>query len=248
SSRPRFVHRGMVFTCKPTRYPFEAIARLERMERSIGDAPNRAAVRRRCAVLAAQRSALDCPGVGRSYVSSSGWELIAGKAISRDSRTRTLSLPLTGRVNLVYSPQHCAMLVFLTGMKVIRRFTTGRNPIPGLPIVADESRRQNSRLISDGNVSRMRFPCRPHPRRMKAQCPPPNPTQPHPTPPNPTRRKPKASAGADAPSLPDWIPTDCWAGFLEMRRNIRAPVTNHAIKLLIDRLLELRNDGHDLGA
>lgn len=73
-------------------------------------------------------------------------------------------------------------------------------------------------------------------------------TQPNPTPPNPTRRKPKASAGADAPSLPDWIPTDCWAGFLEMRRNIRAPVTNHAIKLLIDRLLELRNDGHDLGA
>ena len=34
-------------------YLNEAVMRLERMERSIADAPNRAAVRRRCAVLAA---------------------------------------------------------------------------------------------------------------------------------------------------------------------------------------------------
>jgi len=34
-------------------YLNEAVARLERMERSIADAPHRAAVRRRCAVLAA---------------------------------------------------------------------------------------------------------------------------------------------------------------------------------------------------
>ena len=44
---------------RPPRHPSafdylnEAIARLERLERSIADAPQRAAVRRRCAVLAA---------------------------------------------------------------------------------------------------------------------------------------------------------------------------------------------------
>ena len=40
---------------QPTAFDYlnEAIARLERMERAIADAPNRAAVRRRCAVLAA---------------------------------------------------------------------------------------------------------------------------------------------------------------------------------------------------
>jgi hypothetical protein len=40
-------------TPDPFDYLNEAIARLERLERSISDAPHRAAVRRRCAVLAA---------------------------------------------------------------------------------------------------------------------------------------------------------------------------------------------------
>lgn len=48
--------------------------------------------------------------------------------------------------------------------------------------------------------------------------------------------------------IPDWIPAEQWAGYVEMRRKIRAPLTPRAIKLTIDKLVAMRADGEDVGA
>lgn len=37
-------------------------------------------------------------------------------------------------------------------------------------------------------------------------------------------------------NIPDWIPEDAWAGFLEMRKKIKKPLTDHAAKLIIGKL------------
>lgn len=73
-------------------------------------------------------------------------------------------------------------------------------------------------------------------------------TQPNPTPPNPTRPKPKARSGADAPSLPDWIPHEAWTGFLEMRKKKGATPTDRAISLLLKKLEQFRANGDDPAA
>jgi hypothetical protein len=44
---------------------------------------------------------------------------------------------------------------------------------------------------------------------------------------------------------PSWVPADAWAAFVDMRRKIRAPLTNHAAKLAIDELDGLRASGDD---
>lgn len=45
--------------------------------------------------------------------------------------------------------------------------------------------------------------------------------------------------------LPDWVPADDWAGFVEMRKAIKKPLTNRAHDLAISKLLSLKNDGHN---
>lgn len=49
------------------------------------------------------------------------------------------------------------------------------------------------------------------------------------------------------PTLPDWVPADCWQAYDEMRRRIRKPMTAYAAKLAIAKLEQLRRDGHDPG-
>lgn len=44
---------------------------------------------------------------------------------------------------------------------------------------------------------------------------------------------------------PGWVPADAWSAFVEMRRKIRAPLTNHAAKLAVDELDSLRSTGDD---
>ena len=46
--------------------------------------------------------------------------------------------------------------------------------------------------------------------------------------------------------LPDWIPTETWEQFLEMRKRIKKPPTDYAIKLLIDKLNRFRSNGQDV--
>lgn len=45
--------------------------------------------------------------------------------------------------------------------------------------------------------------------------------------------------------LPDWLPIEAWAGFVEMRKRSKAPLTDQAIKLALGELEKLRAQGHD---
>lgn len=49
-------------------------------------------------------------------------------------------------------------------------------------------------------------------------------------------------------ALPDWLPADAWAGYLEMRKKIRKPMTDRAVQLAINTLDKLRGEGQDVGA
>ena len=47
--------------------------------------------------------------------------------------------------------------------------------------------------------------------------------------------------------IPDWIPPDSWAGFCEMRREIKAPLTDRGIAIIVKRLSDLRQQGFEAG-
>jgi uncharacterized protein YdaU (DUF1376 family) len=47
---------------------------------------------------------------------------------------------------------------------------------------------------------------------------------------------------------PDWLPSEPWAGFVEMRKKIRAPLTERALTLAIGELERLRRAGEDPAA
>jgi hypothetical protein len=49
------------------------------------------------------------------------------------------------------------------------------------------------------------------------------------------------------PVIPDWIPTEPWNGFVQMRDRKRAAPTPRAVTLLIAKLERLRASGHDPG-
>lgn len=50
-------------------------------------------------------------------------------------------------------------------------------------------------------------------------------------------------------TLPAWIPSDAWAGYVEMRVAIKKPLkTERAINLAINTLDRLRADGNDPAA
>lgn len=49
-------------------------------------------------------------------------------------------------------------------------------------------------------------------------------------------------------TLPDWVPKEAWDGYQEMRKKLRKPMTDRAVKLAIDTLTRLRDEGSDPGA
>lgn len=48
--------------------------------------------------------------------------------------------------------------------------------------------------------------------------------------------------------LPDWIPTDLWGHFEEMRKKKKKPLTDRARTLAVTELSKLREQGHDVSA
>ena len=56
----------------------------------------------------------------------------------------------------------------------------------------------------------------------------------------------KASASpGDIFALPDWIPPDTWAAFMETRKAKKAKSTDYALKLLVKSLTAFKAAGHD---
>jgi hypothetical protein len=46
-------------------------------------------------------------------------------------------------------------------------------------------------------------------------------------------------------TLPDWLPADVWKDFIDFRKKIKAPLTDRACELIIDKLSKLRAEGYD---
>lgn len=49
-------------------------------------------------------------------------------------------------------------------------------------------------------------------------------------------------------ALPDWVPMRDWADFVQMRKQMKKPMTERAIQLAIGKLDRLAKDGHDPAA
>ncbi len=49
----------------------------------------------------------------------------------------------------------------------------------------------------------------------------------------------------DRMEIPDWIPVEPWQGFLEMREAKKKKPTSRALQLIIDKLAQWRERGHD---
>lgn len=45
--------------------------------------------------------------------------------------------------------------------------------------------------------------------------------------------------------IPEWLPAEEWAGYVDMRKSIRHPLTDYAKKLELRSLDRLRGEGHD---
>lgn len=58
----------------------------------------------------------------------------------------------------------------------------------------------------------------------------------------------KATATDVAFVLPDWIPLETWEAFLAMRKKIKKPPTDYALKLLVDKLTAFKAKGQDIKA
>lgn len=48
--------------------------------------------------------------------------------------------------------------------------------------------------------------------------------------------------------IPEWVPAEAWAGYVEMRKKLRKPMTDRAVSLAITTLDKLREQGQDVGA
>lgn len=46
--------------------------------------------------------------------------------------------------------------------------------------------------------------------------------------------------------VPDWIPLDTWSAFIEMRKKIKKPPTDYALKLIVDKLVKFKANGQDV--
>lgn len=51
----------------------------------------------------------------------------------------------------------------------------------------------------------------------------------------------------DVMELPDWLPKDAWDGWVSMRKQIKKPASERAMKMAIKKLEELSRQGHDPG-
>jgi hypothetical protein len=50
-------------------------------------------------------------------------------------------------------------------------------------------------------------------------------------------------------TLPDWVPAEAWAGYVEMRASIKKPMkTERAFTLAINTLKKLADEGNDPGS
>lgn len=60
----------------------------------------------------------------------------------------------------------------------------------------------------------------------------------------------RSNESDNTPSLPDWIPTDAWIAFVDMRKSLGAKgkLTAHAATLIVRDLEKLANEGHDVRA
>lgn len=64
---------------------------------------------------------------------------------------------------------------------------------------------------------------------------------------NTVKKQKHKRARGDAPpvELPDWLPADTWSQFIESRKKLKKPMTDHAQNLAIKALGKLRNQGND---
>lgn len=58
------------------------------------------------------------------------------------------------------------------------------------------------------------------------------------------RGKEQAQSVNPVEELPDWLPEDAWKAFVDMRKKIKAPLTNAAVKLAFGELEKLMAKGH----
>lgn len=56
-------------------------------------------------------------------------------------------------------------------------------------------------------------------------------------------RKGKEGEARVQDALPEWLPVEAWRGFVEMRKKLRAPLTDRAIKGIFRELEKLRTQG-----
>lgn len=61
----------------------------------------------------------------------------------------------------------------------------------------------------------------------------------------PKRNAAAKKAISDMPALPVWLPLEAWEAFLAMRIKIKKPATEYAQKLLLGKLAQFRERGHD---
>ena len=47
--------------------------------------------------------------------------------------------------------------------------------------------------------------------------------------------------------LPDWLPKEKWEAFVQMRKQLKKPMSEYAIKLMVNKLVRLRDAGHNVG-
>jgi len=59
-------------------------------------------------------------------------------------------------------------------------------------------------------------------------------------------QEPKNTTTSVVVCLPDWMPVETWNAFLDMRKKIKKPATDYAVKLLIGKLTKFRDDGQDV--
>lgn len=51
-----------------------------------------------------------------------------------------------------------------------------------------------------------------------------------------------------AVDLPDWLDKETWTALIDMRKRIKKPMTDHAQKLMVGKLLKMKKAGHDIKA